>query len=149
MNKSYRQNVESKTLDLKEYMLCDSMNIKFKIKQNQSLVGEVRVMVYLWWSSWFGHTLREISGTFFLDLHCGFRNVFSLWKFINLYPCDLCTFLYVAIVRENVYFNKKQEKEIQSQTSMTPPTKYPTSLKYPHMLVHTRIVIAVSHNLKL
>lgn len=51
MNKSYRQNVESKTLDLKEYMLCDSMNMKFKIKQNQSLVGEVRVMVYLWWSS--------------------------------------------------------------------------------------------------
>ena len=50
MNKSHRCNVASKALDLKEDRLCDSIHVKFKIKQNDSLMKEVRIVADLWWS---------------------------------------------------------------------------------------------------
>lgn len=63
-NMEISETVESQTFNLKEYMFWDSMHLKFKIKQNQPVAGEIRIMAYLWWRWWFWHSVRGASGTF-------------------------------------------------------------------------------------
>lgn len=37
----------------------------------------------------------EVSDMMVIDLVAGYKDVFSLWKFNELYTCDLCTFMYM------------------------------------------------------
>ena len=43
-----------------------------------------------------------------IDLGDVYTDVFTLWKYIKLYPYNLHTFLYVCIIQLKVYTKKKQ-----------------------------------------
>lgn len=71
-------NGERKKSDMKEYIMCDSICIKYKIGKHRSLVLEVRIVITLENTVWKGEGFWGLIMFLFLDLCAGYTDVFGL-----------------------------------------------------------------------
>lgn len=94
MDESYKQNVEWKLSDTKDHILFDHSYIKFN---NANLTYDNKQCLGLEGRGIMNGKKNEgdflsLNNVLFLGLGDSYTGLFILWKFIELYACDLCTF---------------------------------------------------------
>lgn len=88
----------------KEYMFWDSMHLKFKIKQNQPVAGEIRMMGLSLVKMILAQCERCFWHFSLFNFYRSFRNMFLLWEFINC-TLKICVLFYMCISRSMKWQN--------------------------------------------